>query len=107
LHNSSLPGKPDLCLRKYRTVIFINGCFWHGHKNCKYFKLPETRKSWWERKIGETVKRDKINITELKKMKWNCILVWECELKPEFKEITLEYLLVNVKNNKTNCNEEK
>lgn len=89
LHNKELPGKPDLTLNKYRTVIFVNGCFWHGHKGCKYFVLPKTRTEWWENKINETIKRDRKSLTELTKLGWNTLVIWECELKPRKRKITL------------------
>lgn len=90
LHNPKLPGHPDLVLRKYRTCIFINGCFWHGHKGCKYFKLPETNKDFWEKKIERNVVRDQEEQQQLAKMGWYCITVWECELKKDNREKTLE-----------------
>lgn len=92
LHNKNLPGKPDLTLTKYHTVIFVNGCFWHGHKGCKYFVLPKTRTKWWQEKIEETKKRDIKAIQNLKAQGWKPLIIWECELKPEKKNITLENL---------------
>ncbi len=88
----NLPGKPDIVLPKYKTVIFVNGCFWHGH-NCKAGKLPETRKEFWEGKIKDNVERDKRNKSELEKSGWNVITIWQCELKNnEIKTKTLERL---------------
>jgi DNA mismatch endonuclease (patch repair protein) len=92
LHNKNLPGKPDLTLTKYQTVIFVNGCFWHGHKGCKNFVLPKTRAEWWAEKIEETIKRDNKITKELKKHGWNSIVIWECELKPQKRIATLERL---------------
>jgi DNA mismatch endonuclease (patch repair protein) len=92
LHVKNLPGKPDIVLPKYKTVIFINGCFWHGHKGCKYFKIPETRTEWWKDKIYETKKRDKRKYMELKKSEWKVLIIWECEIKHK-KEQILESLL--------------
>lgn len=89
LHKKGMPGKPDIVLPKYKTIINVNGCFWHGHKECKYFKLPETRHNWWKEKIISTIARDKKNNGKLKLMGWNIIDVWECELKGEVKEKTL------------------
>jgi T/G mismatch-specific endonuclease (EC 3.1.-.-) len=66
LNDDRFPGKPDIVLPKYNTVIFVHGCFWHGHKNCKASKLPETRKQFWEKKISDNVKRDERNIRDLK-----------------------------------------
>jgi DNA mismatch endonuclease (patch repair protein) len=76
----TLPGKPDIVLPKYKTVIFIHGCFWHKHKNCKKAQLPETRKEFWENKIGGNVARDKKNIRYLKKAGWQVIVLWQCLL---------------------------
>ncbi|MBI4687292.1 MAG: DNA mismatch endonuclease Vsr [Nitrospirae bacterium] len=76
----TLPGKPDIVLPKYKTVIFIHGCFWHKHKNCKKAQLPETRKEFWEKKISGNVERDKKNIRQLKKTGWQVIVLWQCRL---------------------------
>ena len=93
LHNKNLPGKPDLTLSKYHTVIFVNGCFWHGHKGCKYFVLPKTKTKWWRDKIDETIKRDAKIKNELKEHGWNSLVIWECELKPEKRIIYLKNIL--------------
>lgn len=93
LYNKKLPGKPDLTLSKYRTVIFINGCFWHGHKGCKYFIMPKTRTEWWNNKIEETKKRDLKVIKELEELGWKSLIIWECELKPGKRDQTLENVL--------------
>ena len=74
------PGKPDVVLPKYKTVIFVHGCFWHGH-DCRAGKLPETRKEFWQNKIGSNVVRDKKNRHELEKLGWRVLIVWQCELK--------------------------
>lgn len=89
LHNKKLPGKPDIVLRKYKIVIQVNGCFWHGHENCKYFTIPETRTEFWREKITATVERDKINNQKLKDLGWYVITVWECELRSDKFEKTL------------------
>jgi len=94
LNYSKLPGKPDIVLPKYKTVIFINGCFWHGHKGCKFFVIPKTRTEWWVDKINRTIERDEIKIRELEKKGWTVKTLWECELKPEKRTKTLEDLLV-------------
>lgn len=96
LHNKNLPGKPDLTLAKYHTVIFVNGCFWHGHKGCKYFVLPKTRTEWWRDKIEETIKRDIKAMKDLKESGWNSTVIWECELKPEKINTTLENILFTI-----------
>ena len=101
IHYPKLPGKPDIVLPKYRTVIFINGCFWHGHKGCRYFGIPKTKTEWWVEKINRTIERDKKKIRELKDMYWNVKVIWECELKPDKRARTLENLLVFLRKNST------
>ncbi|MDD4569683.1 MAG: DNA mismatch endonuclease Vsr [Tepidanaerobacteraceae bacterium] len=87
-----LPGKPDIVLRKYGVVIFINGCFWHGHENCKYFKIPKTRSDWWQDKIERNIKRDAKVRDELRQIGWRTMVVWECQLKPKVIDNTLKEL---------------
>ncbi|QNA44665.1 very short patch repair endonuclease [Lacibacter sediminis] len=82
LHDKTLPGKPDLVLPKYKTVIFIHGCFWHGHRNCKYFIVPKTRTEWWTDKINKNIANDLKAMKLLKKDGWKIITIWECKLKP-------------------------
>jgi DNA mismatch endonuclease (patch repair protein) len=81
----SLPGKPDIVFPKYKTAVFVNGCFWHGHRDCKFFVVPKTRREWWLSKINETRRRDERNIHELEREGWNVITVWECELRNDLK----------------------
>lgn len=76
-----LPGNPDIVLPKYKTVIFVNGCFWHGHEGCRYFRLPKSNVEFWEEKIKRNVARDFRNEAELKALGWRVIRVWECEIK--------------------------
>jgi DNA mismatch endonuclease (patch repair protein) len=76
-----LPGRPDVVLPKYRCVIFVNGCFWHQHKDCKRSKLPETRREFWAKKIGNNVERDRRQVSALRKDGWRVLLIWECELR--------------------------
>jgi DNA mismatch endonuclease (patch repair protein) len=90
LNHKRLPGHPDLVLRKYRTCIFVNGCFWHGHEGCS--KIPSTNREFWEAKILRNKERDIETQKELAKMGWHCITVWECELKPNVREKTLDSL---------------
>ncbi len=104
LNHKRLPGHPDLVLRKYRTCIFVNGCFWHGHKvmddvRCKKddvivssecCKIPKTNREFWVAKIRRNKERDKEEQRRLAEMGWHCITVWECELKPSKREETLE-----------------
>lgn len=93
LHNTKLPGKPDLTFSKYHMVIFVNGCFWHGHQECKYFVLPKTRTDWWKEKIEETKIRDQKTLDDLKVLGWNSLTIWECELKPMKRNTTLNNIL--------------
>jgi DNA mismatch endonuclease (patch repair protein) len=78
LHVRDLPGKPDIVLPKYRTAIFVHGCFWHGHE-CRNFKWPKTRADWWRKKIEANKARDRKARTALRKLGWNVRVVWECE----------------------------
>ena len=93
LHDKRLPGKPDIVLPKYKTVIFVHGCFWHGHKDCKYFVVPKTRTDWWLNKINSNTANDKKAAHALKKEGWKTITIWECNLKPAKVEKTLTTLL--------------
>ena len=93
LNDKKLPGKPDIVLHKYKTVIFVHGCFWHGHRNCKYFVLPKTRPRWWQAKIEGTKKRDKRNTWLLRKLDWKVKVIYECKLRSDKKELTLQKLL--------------
>lgn len=92
LNHPRLPGHPDLVMLKYRTVIFVNGCFWHGHEGCKYFVLPKSNIDFWKTKIERNKERDIEVQKELAKMGWHCITIWECQLKPNIKDQTLESL---------------
>jgi len=97
LHEPKLPGKPDIVLPKYKTVIFVNGCFWHGHKGCSYFVLPKTRTEWWLQKIKGTMTRDKAAEIALNVMGWKVILIWECQLKKNNLTPTLSNLLLEIR----------
>lgn len=88
-----LPGHPDIVLPKYKTIIFVNGCFWHMHNGCKFFKMPATNVVFWEKKFIQNKKRDDNNINQLYNLGWNIITIWECELKYKNKEQTLYNLL--------------
>ena len=98
LYCKDLPGKPDIVLPKYRTVIFIHGCFWHGHEECRYFVTPKTRTEWWIEKINANKENDKKNSKLLQKMGWNVIIIWECDLKKKEKEEILLKISVELKN---------
>jgi DNA mismatch endonuclease, patch repair protein len=93
LYDKNLPGKPDIVLPKYKTVIFIHGCFWHGHENCKYFVIPETRTEWWLKKIERTKQLDCDNFQALQVLGWRVLTIFECELKKNNREKTLNELI--------------
>ena len=92
LHVKDLPGKPDIVLPKYKTVIFIHGCFWHGHEGCKYFVVPKTRTEWWLNKIQTNAENDQRAEEALESLGWRIIQVWECELKKAAIVATLKNL---------------
>jgi len=96
LHDKTLPGKPDIVLPKYKTVIFIHGCFWHGHKGCKYFVVPKTRTEWWLNKIKGNIVNDEKAIAVLKKDDWKIITLWECDLKSSQLDLTLNKLIKKI-----------
>ncbi|MBE6119592.1 MAG: DNA mismatch endonuclease Vsr [Erysipelotrichaceae bacterium] len=83
---SNLPGKPDIVLPKYHTVIFVNGCFWHRH-NCKLATMPKTHTDFWQRKFEQNVKNDLANHKKLRNMGWHVIILWECEIKEDFEQL--------------------
>jgi DNA mismatch endonuclease (patch repair protein) len=97
LHDKMLPGKPDLVFPKYKTVIFIHGCFWHGHEGCKYFVIPKTRRKWWIEKINRNKQLDAEHNKELKNMGWNIVTVFECRLRPKNRDRTLNQLATKLK----------
>lgn len=92
LNHPWLPGHPDILLRKYRSVIFVNGCFWHGHEGCRYYVVPKSNTEFWKAKIARNRARDIEEQRRLASMGWHCITVWECQLKPAVREQTLESL---------------
>ncbi len=83
LHQADLPGKPDIVLSKYKKVIFVNGCFWHGHLKCKRAKLPQTNRSFWKNKIKRNIMRDKMNYLILRRQGWKVLVVWQCQITKE------------------------
>lgn len=83
LHDRSLPGSPDLVLKKHRAVIFVHGCFWHQHAGCKMSRKPKTNQAYWENKFRRNIERDQLAIDRLNEMGWNVLVVWECEISPE------------------------
>lgn len=96
LHDKTLPGRPDIVLPKYRTVIFVHGCFWHGHEGCRYFVVPKSRPEWWLQKINKNISNDVKNKIKLAELNWKVIEVWECDLKKGKIENTLEKLLTRL-----------
>lgn len=79
--HANLPGKPDIVVSRRKTAIFVNGCFWHGHLGCKYFRWPKTKVDYWYKKINGNLKRDAISNISLKKRGWHVLVIWECELR--------------------------
>ncbi len=94
-NDKRLPGTPDIVLPKYKTVIFINGCFWHGHEGCRYFVIPKTNTGFWVNKIETNKQRDIRKISELQALGWKAVVVWECQLKIN-KDKTLKELVHNI-----------
>ena len=92
LNHLRLPGKPDIVLTKYRTCVFVNGCFWHGHEGCRFFVMPKSNSDFWERKIARNRERDSEVQQKLSDMGWHSITLWECQLKPAKREKSLESL---------------
>lgn len=98
LHVKGLPGKPDIVLPKYKTVIFIHGCFWHGHEGCKYYVVPKTRTEWWLNKIKSNTANDSKAESLLLDSGWRLITLWECQLKKKEIDATLPNLLAQIAN---------
>ena len=96
-NDARLPGTPDIVLPKYKTVIFVNGCFWHGHSNCKYFVVPKTNTEFWLNKIETNRQRDAKKTSELQSLGWRVIVLWECQLKKNVVDETLQSLVEKIK----------
>lgn len=95
-NDKRFPGKPDVVLPKYKTVIFVNGCFWHMHQNCKQGRIPKSKVDYWKEKLERNVLNDRLHIQKLSGMGWNSIILWECELKEDFEgvmEITVDKIV--------------
>ena len=92
-NDTRLPGKPDIVLPKYKTVIFMNGCFWHGHESCRYFVWPKNNAEFWKETVSGNIQRDRQNHQLLEQQGWYVIDVWECELKKGSVQQTLNYLV--------------
>lgn len=93
LHAKSLPGKPDLVLKGSRTVVFVHGCFWHQHPDCRRARMPMSNRAYWTTKLGRNVQRDRDDLERLRTLGWNVITVWECELSDE----RLDLLVTEIK----------
>ncbi len=99
-NDKRLPGSPDIVLPKYKTAIFVNGCFWHGHEGCKHFVWPKSNEEFWKNKIETNIARDKKKTDELEALGWKVIVVWECELKTQNKKDTLQNIKTHIIGNK-------
>ena len=99
IHVKKLPGCPDVVLPKYRTCIFVNGCFWHGHRGCRYATRPQSNAEFWQTKIQNNIRRDELSTQALDTMGWRIITVWECELKKDRREETLRALAEQIRCN--------
>lgn len=97
----TLPGTPDIVLPRYRTAIFINGCFWHGHKGCKFYTIPKTNSQLWTDKIRHNQERDLLNIQRLESIEWNVITVWECQVSKSELATTMQNLEAEIRSNET------
>lgn len=103
LHAKDLPGKPDIVLPKYGAAVIVDGCFWHGHKNCKVFRWPKTRTAFWRAKIDANGKRDTRNRRALRTLGWNVVRVWECELSARRLSKTIDKITKKIKAHATDC----
>lgn len=97
IHERRLPGKPDIVLPKYKTVVLVHGCFWHCHDNCKYSVIPKTRTEWWKEKLLDNKVRDEKYIYQLEKLGWKVKIIWECELRSGMMSQTLDNILDSLK----------
>ena len=95
-NDKRLPGHPDIVLPKYKTVVLVNGCFWHVHEGCKYFKWPESNVKFWKNKLTENRRRDVVKIRALKELDWKVIVVWVCELKGDNQTTRLNKLYLEI-----------
>ncbi len=98
INYKNLVGKPDIVLAKYKAIIFINGCFWHSHPNCKEAHLPKSNINFWKKKISSNFNRDQQNIKLLKEMGWNVIVIWECEIKKKSIDLLMEQIINCIQN---------
>ncbi len=96
VHQKDLPGKPDIVLPKYRTVIFVHGCFWHYHKDCREGRIPTTKSKFWTEKLQRNISKDEANIKALRKDKWKVQVIWECDIEKNL-EKTMKKLITKIK----------
>lgn len=96
-NDNRYPGKPDIVLPKYKTAIFVNGCFWHSHEGCPGFVMPKSRQEYWEPKLLRNKERDALNIARLNSMGWKVVTVWECQLKKNNREQTIDKLIQDIR----------
>ena len=101
LNDRRLPGSPDLVLPKYRAVIFINGCFWHGHRGCTKYTVPKTNEQFWRKKVARNIARDELNAQRLDTLAWTVITVWECELSKKNLDATIARIEADLQAAKT------
>ena len=99
VNDKRFPGKPDIVLPKYRTAIFVHGCFWHGHKGCKNYSIPKTNTDFWVAKVARNQERDQEVWRQLEAMGWNVIIVWECQLRREALDETVSKVETDIKEN--------
>ena len=97
-NDKRLPGKPDIVLPKFKTVVFVNGCFWHNHTNCQGSRLPKTNTDFWREKLLTNEERDRREYSELEGMGWKVLIIWECQLKRSVIEATLQKLVDDIRN---------
>lgn len=102
INHKKLPGKPDIVLPKYKTAIFVHGCFWHGHDGCRDAHLPKTNITFWEKKINENISRDKKTVELLEQKGFNVLVVWECQLTPSRVSITIDSITTILSGNAVN-----
>lgn len=94
---AALPGKPDIVLPKYRTVVFVNGCFWHGHEGCKWFVRPKTNTDFWDTKFRYNTDRDRMNYQKLEEMGWHVLVIWECEIRHGDPQLAIDRLINQIR----------
>ncbi len=107
INDKNLPGSPDIVLPKYRTAVFIHGCFWHGHLNCKYYAVPKTNTEFWKAKVARNQERDQEVWRQLEAKGWFVIIVWECQLKKAHLAETIEAVAKEIRQNGEMLNKAK